>query len=345
MKMSKIKNNYKIISSFFAGIIFTLIIFLLLNITLSKENSLNYAVQKIDDSVVSIEIYDNSKLVSTGTGFAYKKDSNYTYIITNEHVISGDTVKIYNSDGFGKEAKVLGKDAYLDVAILRVNRSFIKEIVTLGNSNSSKVGDTVLTIGSPISKRYAGSVTSGIISGKKRIVPVNSTGDNSEWVINAIQFDAHINPGNSGGPLFDQNGTVIGLCTMKLIQNGIEGMNFATPIETIKPILNDLEKNKEIKRPELGIKMTDVSNTIELDNNKITIPENITDGVVILGVKKSSSADNILKKGDILLKINDDEVSDISFVKYYLYQYKIGRRVKLTINRKGKEKVLTIILK
>lgn len=344
MKMSKIHINREIISSFFSGVLFTIIIFSSIYSILPKK-SLNSSISRVDDAVVSIEVYDDTKLTATGTGFAYKKDKKYTYIMTNEHVICGNTIKVINSNDEQQTAKVLGKDAYLDVAILRVDKKFIKEIASLGNSEKIRLGDRVFTITTPIGKRYSGSVTSGIVSGKNRIVPVNSFGDNSEWIINAIQFDAHINPGSSGGALFDKKGSIIGLCTMKIIQEGIEGMAFATPIEMIKPVLSELEKNKKLKRPELGIKMVEVDNELELSENDITISDDIFYGVVILDTKESSSSDGILEKGDVLLKINEDEIPDMSFVKYYLYQYKIGDKIKLTINRGGIEKVITLTLK
>ena len=197
-----------------------------------EKSSLAPAVEKIYDAVVVVQGYVKNNLSSTGTGFVYKVDDKYGYILTNHHVIdSMESVTVTMTDESKEEATVLGSDQYLDLAVLRISKENITLVATIGSSEDMNLGDTVFTVGSPMGYTYRGSVTSGILSGKDRMVSVAVSGSNNDWIMRVLQIDASINPGNSGGPLLNVNGEVIGICSMKLVNDDIEGMGFAIPIE------------------------------------------------------------------------------------------------------------------
>ena len=295
-----------------------------------EKSSLSKSVEKIYDAVVDIEGYKNDDINSTGTGFIYKVEGNYGYIFTNEHVIS-DSEKIkgtFTSDET-VELDVLGKDEYIDLAVLRVDKKYVKQIATIGNSEDSLIGDTVFTVGSPLGYDYRGSVTSGVLSGKNRDVKTTVSAKNTkEWVMRVLQIDASINPGNSGGPLLNVNGEVIGICSLKLVDDDIEGMAFAIPIEYAIQYADLLENGKKIQWPELGIRMVDITNKLTLEKNKIDIPKEVKEGAVIIEVyKDTGAADTRLKKGDIITKINDVKVKDTSYLKSEVSRHKAGDTV------------------
>ena len=193
------------------------------DVTITESDSISSSVEKIYNAVVFIENYQNNQLASVGTGFFYKKDGKTAYIITNNHVVNGATKVVINTmDGKELDAKVLGTDEYSDVGVLSVKIDDDIQVATLGKSEDSKIGDTLFTVGSPMGKSYIGTVTKGILSGKNRTVSV--TGTNGSYLMEVLQTDAAINPGNSGGPLVNMNGEVIGVNSMKLVQDEIEGM-------------------------------------------------------------------------------------------------------------------------
>lgn len=354
LKKQEIKEIIMIVSSFLVG---GLMMYLLMtNISSSiivqdktkiyDKTSLASSVDKVYDAVVVIESFNGSSQESTGSGFFYKVDNEYAYILTNEHILTGTTIQVTTSTDETDEAEILGKDAYLDLAVIRVKKKIAKKIVTLGSSENVNIGDSIFTIGSPISINYKGTVTSGIISGKNRMVQT-SVGDNKQgnWLMQVLQIDAPINKGNSGGPLLNVNGDVIGICSLKLTDEEIEGMAFAIPIEYAKNHLEEFEQGKEMQWPEIGISMTNVSNSGTIVNNDIEIPDNIREGVIILSVKEEGSAEKAkLQKGDIIISIDNNKTKNIAYLKYELFQHKIGDKVEVKYIRNGKEKTTTVEL-
>ena len=260
-----------------------------------EKNSLAAAVDKIYDAVAMVSAYQNDTLISTGSAFVYKTDNNYGYLLTNYHVVEGaDSVTLTMSDDTEAEATVLGGDEYLDLAVLRVDKSNVSMVANIGNSEDMNLGDTVFTVGTPMGEEYRGTVTSGILSGKDRMVSVSVSNSNSnDWVMRVLQFDASINPGNSGGPLLNANGEVIGICSLKLVDDEIEGMGFAIPIEYAMNHIESLEKGEEIEWPVLGVSMVNANDTTGLYRNGITIDRNITEGVVVVQAERGSGAAGI----------------------------------------------------
>lgn len=312
-----------------------------------EKTSLNTSIAKVYNAVFMVESYKGEQEYSTGTGFFYKTDDKYAYAITNQHVVADcDKVKLILADDSEIDATITGGDEYLDIAVLKVDKDKAPMIATIGNSEDILVGDTVFTVGSPMGYEYRGTVTSGILSGKDRLVSVSvSNSSSNDWVMKVLQIDAAINPGNSGGPLVNINGEVIGVTSMKLVQDEIEGMGFAIPIELATAHLSDLEAGKKIEWPVLGISMANVTDTSLLYRNNIVVTNDINYGVVVVAITKGSGAANSsLKEGDIITKINGEIVKDSAYLRYELYKNRPGDTIEITYLRDGKEKTTKITL-
>lgn len=308
--------------------------------TVVEKSSISDSVEKSKDSVVMIRGYKGETESSTGTGFVYKTDDKFGYVMTNQHVVDKiDKVILVMSDDNEVEGQILGGDEYLDLAIIKINKKDVKGVAEIGDSSSSNVGDTVFTIGSPMGYEYRGTVTSGILSGKNRMVSVSVNNSSTEdYVMKVLQTDAAINPGNSGGPLLNINGEVIGINSMKLVQEEIEGMGFAIPIEYAMSHVDSLESGKSIEWPVLGISMINVNDTSTLYRNNISIPRNITSGVVVANITENSGASKSdLKKGDIILALNGEKVQNTAYLRYELYKYKPGESIEVTYYRNNKD--------
>jgi len=308
-----------------------------------NENGIADAVEKVYDSVVIVEVYQKDKLYGTGSGFIYKKDGNKYYVMTNNHVVEDATsVKITLTNKKTIETTLVGKDKYLDIAVLSFDSKDDYSIAALGSSTNTRVGDTVFTVGAPIdSSTYSWTVTRGILSGKDRMVSVstNSKSSTADYIMKSLQTDAVINSGNSGGPLCNSNGEIIGITNMKLVSSSIEGMSFAIPIEDAVEYAAKLVKGDDVSRPQIGISMADLTQaTMLYYYYGIEIPKDIEKGVVIVEVLDDSPAKEAgLKKGDIVVEVGSNKVSNMAELKYELYKYKVGDKVKLKVNRNGVE--------
>lgn len=314
------------------------------NVNITEENTLKPAIEKIYDAVVVIESYSGSRQTSSGTGFVYKKDKENGYIITNHHVIEGaNSIKVINSSGQTVDAKLLGSDAFADIAVLSIDPNTVLKVSEIGDSTKLELGDTLFTVGTPVGKEYMGTVTRGILSGKDRTVTVsNSQGG---FMMEVLQTDAAINPGNSGGPLVNINGEVVGVNSMKLVQEQIEGMGFAIPIEFVMGIIDRLEKGENIERPMIGATLSDLSNPYSLYLNGIILDEEIENGVVVISTEKDYPAQIAgLKKGDVILEINGTKIESMAHFRFTLYKYSVGDKIKITYYRDKKIKEIELTL-
>ena len=319
------------------------------NITTSElvETSISLSVDKVYGSTVVIVAYKDGKQISTGTGFVYKKQGDKAYIMTNNHVIdSADKVEVeFNDKSERIEAKILGGEAYSDIAVLTIDAKKSGSIVETGDSKSVKLGDTIFTVGSPMGVNYKGTVTKGILSGKDRMVEVSLSGSTTDYYMNVLQLDAAVNPGNSGGPLCDVSGKVIGIISLKIVQDEVEGMGFAIPIEDALDYASAIEKGGKIERPYIGISMLDLTQEYYLWQNRITIPDGVDSGVAVLEVVAGSPAEKAkLKKGDIIVKIGDVDITGLADFRYQLYKHKVGDKIKITYYRDGKKSTADITL-
>ncbi|CAI2550455.1 Serine protease Do-like HtrA [Apilactobacillus kunkeei] len=338
------------------------------NLKVNVQSQSEKAYQDVKNSVVSVinlkstssDSFDSmlgkssSKLEanSEGSGVIYKKSGNAAYIVTNNHVVSGaSAIQVLLSNGKQLEAKVVGTDSVTDLAVLKINGSMIKSVASFGNSDNIKVGETSLAIGSPLGSAYASSLTQGIISAKKREVPL--TGSNGQATGNTatvIQTDTAINPGNSGGPLINLAGQVIGINSMKLASDSegtsVEGIGFAIPSNEVVNIINQLVKNGKIERPALGIQYVDLTNiAVSQQKSILKLPSSVENGVVVYTVTKNSPAENAgLKKYDVIVELAGKKISSQDEVKNILYSQKLGSTVSVKYYRDGKLKTGNIKL-
>ena len=345
------------------------------NVKVNVDSDITNAVDKVQDAVVSVinlqsqnqgtngfgqlfgqqqqESSDDSNLEasSEGSGVIYKKSGNSAYIVTNNHVVEGQQgLEVLLKDGTKVKAELVGTDAYSDLAVLKISADKVNKVASFGDSNSLKVGEPAIAIGSPLGSEYANSVTSGIISSLNR--QVTRTNESNQTVnINAIQTDAAINPGNSGGPLVNIEGQVIGINSSKIASTSasssgvsVEGMGFAIPSNDVVNIINQLEKDGKVTRPALGITMVDLSAVSTQQQEQILkIPESVTNGVIVTSVQPATPAEKAgLKQYDVITKIDDTDVSSGVELQSVLYQKKVGDSVKVTYYR-GKEKKTTTI--
>lgn len=320
------------------------------------ENSLSASVSKVYDATVVVSTYKNGNLVSTGTGFVYKQDGTTSYIMTNNHVIAGgDSAKVIFSDGSIADTNILGGETYSDIAVLTVSSANIKLVATLGDSSKLELGDTLFAVGAPLGDAYSGTVTRGIVSGKDRLVAVSFSGSTSDYYMKVLQTDAALNPGNSGGPLCNVNGEVVGVNSLKLTEEkagnssagsySVEGMGFAIPIEDALYYAGMIESDKKVQRPYIGISMLDITDNYYLWQSGINIPKEVSKGVAILEVVEDSPASNSgLQKGDIITKLDDEEISSVAELRYLLYKHSPGDTVNVTYIRNNKTNTVSVKL-
>ena len=307
------------------------------------DSGIAESVEKVYDAVVVVTTYRNNQAYASGTGFVYKEDNTYGYILTNNHVIeNADKVNVQFTNGKNIETTILGSDKLSDIAVLRVSKKDIISVAQIGSSTDMRVGDTTFAVGAPINSVYSWTVTRGILSGKNRMVEVSNT----DYVMKVLQTDAAINNGNSGGPLCNANGEVIGITSMKLVAQEVEGMGFAINIEDAMSVASSIEKGEKINRPYIGVQMYNVSDAYySRTYNSYFQKYNITSGVLIYSVTKNSPAEKAgLLKDDVVIGVNDKTVTSIGYFKFYLYEHKAGDKVTLKINRNGEIKTLEIIL-
>lgn len=295
---------------------------------------------KVEYPVNSIFVQQQQNTASAqGSGIIISEDG---YILTNNHVINSSSnssfyslgeatklsVYLYN-DETEYEAKVVGTDEETDLAVIKIEKEGL-QVAELGDSSSVAVGEFAMAVGNPLGMQS--SVTAGMIGAVDREIT-----DSDGKTYKLIQTDAAINSGNSGGPLVNINGEVIGITSMKLVKSGVEGMGFALPIEYVMNYVDDLENGKQITRPVIGVSIIDSSYVYRGESN--------VQGVVVASVENGSSAYEAgLKKGDIVTKINDSEISSSAEFRYNLYKYNVGDTIKLVINRSGETLELNVKL-
>lgn len=296
---------------------------------------------KVRPSVVGIQTYRTEypmQVYGTGSGIIMSEDG---YIVTNAHVVSGATggilVILDNNEEY--EAEVIGIDEKTDVAVIKIDASNLTA-AEFGNSDELVLGERIVAIGNPTGMNLAGSVTQGIVSGLKRLISVTNEETNETIEMEAIQVDAAINPGNSGGALINKYGQVVGINSSKMSSTQIEGIGFAIPISTAKPIVDDLIAYGYVRgRVLLGITYYPVSDAVGAMSG-------YTPGLWVQSVREDMDAyAKGLRAGDIITQIDGQDVRDSATVKGILSAKKPGDSVELTVVQQsisGKIKTYTI---
>ncbi|NLA26202.1 MAG: PDZ domain-containing protein [Firmicutes bacterium] len=262
--------------------------------------------------------------VSEGSGIIYSSDG---YIVTNYHVVGNyatsesSQIEVFLTDGRSATAKFIGGDSQNDLAVIKIDLGSLP-VAQLGSSDNLHIGEFAMAIGNPLGMDLAGSVTVGVISGIERKVEAENIADS------LIQTDAAINPGNSGGALVNSLGEVIGINTLKIASQGVEGIGFAIPIDYARPIIDSIISYGYVKgRPFIGITYTEVN---ERTANYYDVPRGILITSVVPG---SAAARAALQENDIIVAIDDVEMSDMSAIKNVLKQHQAGDKVTVTFYR------------
>jgi serine protease Do len=271
---------------------------------------------------------------SSGSGVIFSNDG---YIVTNNHVIEqAEKIEVvYNRKNY--VAKLIGTDPSTDIAVLKIEEKNLPAVV-VGNSNLSQVGEWVLAVGNPFN--LTSTVTAGIISAKGR--NINLLNNNQFPIESFIQTDAAINPGNSGGALINLKGELIGVNTAIYSRTGsYTGYGFAVPSNIVKKVVGDIIKNGIVQKAFLGIDVTEINGSL-MEKYKL----NSLNGVIITAIQEGeSAADAGLKNEDIILKINQYDITSKSMYDEVLSYYSPGNKITITYLRAGKsiqtEAVLT----
>lgn len=306
-----------------------------------------YAAQKALPSMVSISVeYDvnymgmKKAVAGSGSGVILSEDG---YILTNNHVISSADsssfyqvsdaksikVKIYGDDT-EYSAEIIGTDSQTDLAVLKIDKTGLTP-AELGDSSSVQIGEFVLAIGNPYNLDY--SVTAGIISALNREMTVENT------TYNVIQADCAINSGNSGGALVNGKGEVIGITTLKLAGDGIEGVSFAIPVNETVPIYKELIEKGKISRPFVGISGIDLDEATAIRNG-------LTKGFYVDSVVSGSGAEDAgIMAGDVIVSFDGKDVSTMDELNAIKNTKNIGDKIEIKLYRKSELKTFTITLK
>ncbi len=277
--------------------------------------------------------YFNRQIESegVGSGVIFRKDG---YIVTNNHVIAGARELIVSfADGTTLNAELVGTDEMTDIAVVKVNADNLPT-ATFGNSDEIMVGEPAIAIGNPMGLEFRGSVTVGVISALNRTLELN------ERLVKLIQTDAAISPGNSGGALLNFDGEVIGINSAKLATDGVEGMAFAIPINTVQNVINELIDKGYVARPYLGVTIFD-KQTAARYGYQLSIDK----GVYIFQVALDGPAELAnLRRGDVILAIDGTAVNSVTEIRAEITSKKVGDKITVTYERDGVEQTVEATL-
>lgn len=327
-----------------------------------EESAVTSLVQEVSPSVVSISIskeisvgglspFDvfqgndgrietREREIGGGTGFVVSDDG---LIMTNRHVVSDEeaTYTVVFNDGERIEGEVVAIHPTQDLALVRVDKTGLDPL-TFAESDEILVGQTVVAIGNALTE-FDNTVSRGVVSGLRRSIVASDQAGNSEELSNIIQTDAAINPGNSGGPLLDINGRVIGVNVATA--RGAQSIGFAIPSNTAVRMIEDVLEFGEVKVSYLGVRYqmiqpnSDLSEELGLDQGVFI---SATDGPAVLA--GSPAAEAGIQSGDVLTKINGEDLSMRNTLVEALSKYRPGDEVTVELSREGQTQSVTVEL-
>ncbi|CEI80341.1 S1C family serine protease [Oceanobacillus sp. M60] len=276
----------------------------------------------------------------TGSGVIYKVEDGETYIVTNHHVIEdADSVEVILHDETHMEAEIIGSDLFTDLAVLKMDNENEDTPMEIGTSESLKVGEPAIAIGNPLGAYLSSTVTQGVISGMERTIPMDFNFDGQpDWQAEVIQTDAAINPGNSGGALINLYGQLIGINSMKINEEAVEGIGFAIPIDSAIPVIQELEENGEVVRPFLGVEIYSIEELPQYEwRNTLQLPVEVEGGVYVWSVENLSPADEAgIQQYDVIVALDGVPVHNTIDLRKILYEEKeVGEVVTIDYYRDG----------
>ena len=276
----------------------------------------------------------NQQRRSSGSGVILSSDG---YIVTNNHVVTGaQEIEVVLNDKRSFDAKVIGVDPSTDLALVKIDEDDL-EYLSFGNSDNLRVGEWVLAVGNPFN--LTSTVTAGIVSAKGRNINILGGGANIE---SFIQTDAAVNPGNSGGALVNVRGELVGINTAIASRTGsYSGYSFAVPVDIVKKVIDDLKEYGTVQRGFLGVQIRDVTAELaEAEDLKVDR------GVFVPGFSPNSSAKEAgIEVGDVIVRVDDIEVSSTPELQEYVARKSPGDRLKVYVNREGDVKTFLVTLK
>lgn len=301
-----------------------------------EESVVIDVVEKVSPSVVSVVVktvnFDyfsgaaSSSESGIGTGFIVDANG---LVMTNSHVVDNPDGKysVVLKDGTTYEVNKVHLDKSSDIAILEVTARNLSA-VEFGDSDALKVGQKAIAIGNALG-RFQNTVTTGVVSGIARQIRATSPFGDSKIYEDVIQTDAALNPGNSGGPLLNSSGQVIGINVATT--SGVDNIGFAIPVNDVKPILASFIKNGRIIRPFLGVSYTVIT-------KEIAALRGMPQGAFVSTVVAGSPAEKAeLKRGDIIKKIDDQDITGENSLANIIMRKNVGDKIELLIDRENKE--------
>lgn len=302
-------------------------------------------LQTVNDFWSSTE---TTQETGTGSGVIYKKANGKAYIVSNHHVVeNAEMLEITFDDGTKTEGKLIGSDIWTDLAVIEIDDELVDAVAEFGNSDLLKRGENVIAIGNPLGLGFSGSVTVGVVSGKDRSIPIDFDRDGRvDWYADVLQTDAAINPGNSGGALINLAGELIGINSMKISQETVEGIGLAIPINLAAPIIEKLEKHGEVIRPTMGVTLIDLASIPIQQQFVLKLPKEVKEGVVINDIVPDSPADLAgVERYDVIVEMDGESITDMISLRKHLYNEKeVGESMKIKVYREGEVLELEMIL-
>ncbi|QSO50775.1 trypsin-like peptidase domain-containing protein [Alicyclobacillus curvatus] len=323
-------------------------------INVTVNNGITKVFKEVEPAVMAVVNYgqvgntfsQSSQLqpVGVGTGVLFYKDSQYGYVVTNNHVVEGSAkVVTVLSSGKHVNATVVGTDPYTDLAVIKLPLSDVQNItpVTFANSDTIQTGETAIAIGTPMGLDFADSVTAGIVSSKSRLMPVQDPQSQQTLDYQAvIQTDASINPGNSGGPLLNIAGQVMGINSSKIVASGFQGMGFAIPANEVLTIANQIMKTGHATHPSIGIDGYSLSSLPQAYWPNVPVDY----GVWVQKVTSSDAQKAGLKANDVIVGLDGKSIKNMADLRTYLFEHKPGDVVSVEIYRGSNKMSLKLTL-
>ncbi|MDF2873672.1 MAG: htrA 2 [Sporomusa sp.] len=310
------------------------------NVSDARNTPIVRAAQSVGPAVVGItnkafarDMFNRKVLVEQGTGSGVIFDAQ-GYIATNFHVVqNAQEIAVSMADGRNLTGKVIGVDQATDLAVVKVDAADLP-VATLGDSDALMVGEPAIAIGNPLGLEFKGSVTAGVVSALNRSLDIG------ERRFKLIQTDAAINPGNSGGALVNADGVVVGINSAKIALSGVEGIGFAIPINSARPILQSLIDKGRVIRAYLGVGALDQTSAA-----KYGYELNLEKGVYLAKVAQNGPAYKAgMREGDVILKVAGAETNSVAELRAVLDSQPVGSQVEVVITRNNQNQTINVLL-